>query len=89
MTACTCSLFSIRMATTSSSRRPAWRNQCANRLARASNSSKLMTVPDGYRMTAGLSAPIYGRICMRRGYVAARRPEPQGAIPPITSRNRL
>ena len=68
MTAWMCSLFSIRIATVSPSRRPAWRKPCASRLARASSSSKVMTVPDGCRMTAGLLAPVsrevWGRICM-------------------------
>src|ERR1700753_4278206 len=66
MTALMCSLFSIRMAMVSPSRRSALRNRCANRLARASRSSKVTTVPDGGRMTAGLLCPICGRICMGR-----------------------
>src|ERR1700739_395305 len=39
-----------------------------------------MTVPDGCRMTAGLLAPRWGRICMRRLYYPSTLRQQQGAV---------
>src|SRR3978361_257932 len=82
MTACMCSLFSIRMATASPSTSPAARKKCASWFARASNSAKVTTVPDGCMTMAGLSgvATAVSRICMGR---TLRRPYLTGVkIPP-------
>ena len=72
MTAWKCSLFSIRMATASPSRRPCLRKKWARRLALASSSANVSTVPDGCMMMAGLSglATACSRICMGRLYDA-------------------
>src|SRR6476620_7589062 len=54
------------MATASPSRRPCLRKKWARRLARASSSANVSTVPDGWMMTAALSglAAACSRICM-------------------------